>query len=132
MTLIRTDSSGEMGEFSGFVEYLHAAGLAERTVRAYAGRIIAADTWFSANDKDLTQARIGDLIEFAETIPFTASSSRLVAVAKGLHPQGTAILVGLYLALRAHEIAAMRFDRFDPSLTWYRVIGKGGTDATLP
>lgn len=47
-------------------------------------------------------------------------------------PKGTAILAGLYLALRVHEIAMMRWDRFDRDYVRYTVTGKGVYTATLP
>ena len=52
--------------------------------------------------------------------------------AKGWHPQGTAVLCGLYLALRREEIAQLRWDRFDRDLSWYTVHGKGNVYADLP
>lgn len=60
-----------------------------------------------------------------------ASALRKVAVEDG-HPRGTAVLAGLYLALRASEIAGMTWDRFDRDLTRYTVTGKGNYTATLP
>lgn len=50
----------------------------------------------------------------------------------GWHPQGTAVLCGLYLGLRRAEIAAMRWDRFDSDFTAYTVLGKGGYTDTIP
>lgn len=62
-----------------------------------------------------------------------AQASLLVsaAVAAG-RPRGTAVLVGLYLALRAAEIAAMRWENFDRNFENYRVTGKFDYVATLP
>jgi integrase len=56
----------------------------------------------------------------------------LVKVALGWWPQGTAVLAGLYLALRRFEIAKMEWERFDDELKWYRVTGKRSKTATLP
>ena len=56
----------------------------------------------------------------------------LVKVALGWWPQGTAVLMGLYLALRRFEIATAEWGRFDHDLTWYRVTGKRSKTATLP
>ena len=47
-------------------------------------------------------------------------------------PKGTAVLVGLYLALRVNEIAMMRWDRFDSDFTRYTVTGKGDFTTTIP
>lgn len=56
----------------------------------------------------------------------------LVKVALGWHPEGTAVLMGLYLALRRFEIAKAEWGRFDDGLAWYRVTGKRDKTATLP
>lgn len=57
---------------------------------------------------------------------------RLVEVATGWWPEGTAVLFGMFLALRRTEIAIAEWDRFDDNLEWYRVFGKGDKTATLP
>lgn len=60
-------------------------------------------------------------------------ASLLVASALAVgRPRGTAVLVGLYLALRAAEIASMRWDRFDQTFDNYTVTGKFEYSATLP
>lgn len=56
----------------------------------------------------------------------------LVKVALGWWPQGTVVLMGLYLALRRFEIGKAEWGRFDEDLTWYRVTGKRSKTATLP
>lgn len=56
----------------------------------------------------------------------------LVKVSLGWWPQGTVVLLGLYLALRRFEIAKAEWDRFDEGLGWYRVTGKRSKTATLP
>lgn len=56
----------------------------------------------------------------------------LVKAALGWWPHGTAVLCGLYLALRRFEIAKMEWDRFDDTLEWYRVTGKYDKTNTLP
>lgn len=56
----------------------------------------------------------------------------LVLVSLGWYPEGTAVLAGLYLGLRASEIASIRWDRFDPGLAWYTVLGKMDVTAALP
>ena len=57
----------------------------------------------------------------------------LAKTARGWFPQGTAVLLGLYLALRREEIARARWDGFDRDFGWYTLTGaKGGQVATLP
>ncbi|MBA3361775.1 MAG: tyrosine-type recombinase/integrase [Acidimicrobiia bacterium] len=56
----------------------------------------------------------------------------LVKVALGWWPQGTAVLIGLYLALRRFEIAKAEWSRFDDEFAWYTVTGKRSKTATLP
>lgn len=56
----------------------------------------------------------------------------LVKAAKGWHPQGTAVLAGMYLALRREEIAIMEWSRFDDFYTWYTVTGKFDLTDSLP
>jgi integrase len=55
----------------------------------------------------------------------------LVKVSIGWRPEGTAVLFGLYLALRASEIASARWDRLNGD-GWYTVLGKGDRTHTLP
>jgi len=56
----------------------------------------------------------------------------LVKAALGWHPQGTAVLLGLYMALRREEIAVARWDRFDADMEWYTVTGKFDQTADIP
>lgn len=48
------------------------------------------------------------------------------------HPRGTAVLLGLYLALRLTEIATARWDGFDAELERYTLTGEGDYRASLP
>ncbi len=58
-------------------------------------------------------------------------AERLATVARAWGgPAGVAVLRGLYLALRRHEIARVRFDDFADG--WLTVIGKGNETARLP
>ncbi len=59
-------------------------------------------------------------------------ATALVKVSRGWFPQGTAVLLGLYLALRREEISRVRWDRFSPDLTWYTVLGKRDVTAEIP
>jgi integrase len=56
----------------------------------------------------------------------------VVKMATGWWPEGTVVLVGLYLALRRFEIAKMEWSRFSDDLAWYTVTGKYSKTATLP
>ena len=56
----------------------------------------------------------------------------LVKVALGWKPEGTAVLFGMYLALRRTEIAAAEWSRFTDDMGWYTVTGKRDKTATLP
>ncbi len=66
-----------------------------------------------------------------------ADARALVKVSVGWYPAGTAVLIGLYLALRATEIAGFDMSRLDRDPAggvtgWYRVTGKGDRTASLP
>ena len=56
----------------------------------------------------------------------------LVETARGWWPEGTAVLFGMYLALRREEIAKAEWERFDEDMDWYTVTGKNSKTATLP
>lgn len=58
------------------------------------------------------------------------AAQKMATVAFGWHPEGTATLFGLYLALRREEIASARWDRYHDG--WYTVQGKRDVVATLP
>ena len=60
------------------------------------------------------------------------AAAAIANTAEGWHPEGLAALLALYLGLRREEIARARWDRFDRSFEWYRVLGKFDVDATLP
>ena len=63
--------------------------------------------------------------------PDEASRLARAAVEAG-HPEGMAVLLGLYLGLRREEIARARWDRFAPEFDWYTVLGKFSLEATVP
>ena len=56
----------------------------------------------------------------------------LTKTAVGWWPKGTAVLFGLYLALRREEIANAEWSRYDTEHGRYTVTGKGLVTATLP
>lgn len=56
---------------------------------------------------------------------------RLASVAWGRHPEGTVVLVGLYMGLRISEIAAMEWTRFTGD-GWYQCLGKGLKERVVP
>lgn len=56
----------------------------------------------------------------------------LAKAAIGWWPKGTAVLFGLYMALRRTEIAMAEWRRFDGGMEWYTVTGKRSVTATLP
>jgi integrase/recombinase XerD len=56
----------------------------------------------------------------------------LVKTALGWHPEGLAVLFGMYLALRCSEIAMAEWSRFSDGYEWYTVTGKFDKTATLP
>lgn len=59
--------------------------------------------------------------------------ARLLAkTARGWWPDGTAVLLGLYLALRREEIAKLKWTNFDRDLEWATILGKGSRTRSLP
>lgn len=56
----------------------------------------------------------------------------LAKTASGWFPAGTAVLLGLYLALRRMEIAQIRWTDFDRDLDWVTIQGKGARVRTIP
>ena len=58
---------------------------------------------------------------------------RLAAAARSAgYRDGTAVLLAMFLGLRANEVAEAEWERFDAPLAWYRVTGKGDVTATIP
>lgn len=74
--------------------------------------------------------RKGEMVSRALT---DEQARKLLASAKDQHPEGTAVMLGLYLALRVGEMARARWDRFEGDYTWYKVQNiKGGAVDRLP
>ncbi len=60
-------------------------------------------------------------------------AGKLVGAAVNRHPEGTATLIGLYLALRVGEIARFQWTGLDEKMEWYRVQNiKGAAADSLP
>lgn len=47
-------------------------------------------------------------------------------------PEGTAVLMGMYMGLRVTEIASAEWSRFDEHMEWYQCLGKGSKTRYLP
>lgn len=63
----------------------------------------------------------------------SVEDARLLAKAARYRiPEGLAVGFGLYMALRASEIASVQWSRFDDRMEWYTVLGKGDETYTLP
>lgn len=56
----------------------------------------------------------------------------LARTADGWWPHGSAVLLGLYLALRREEIASLRWECFDHDMEWVTIFGKGSKTRYLP
>lgn len=69
---------------------------------------------------------------FCQAVTLLEAASLHRAALHFAFPKGTVVLAGLYLALRVHEIAMMRWDLFDKDFSRYTVTGKGTYTATLP
>jgi integrase len=57
---------------------------------------------------------------------------QLDLTARGRAPDGLAVLMGLYLALRRGEMARLRWEDFDDDMEWVDVFGKGSRRRLLP
>lgn len=89
--------------------------------------------WMEIPDPGLKAIRVPPKPRYFCQAVSELEARRLVRVAADAgHPRGSAVLSGLYLALRVSEIAGMRWDRFDSSLDYYTVTGKGDYTARLP
>lgn len=56
----------------------------------------------------------------------------LAKTARSWFPEGTAVMLGLYMALRSNEIATFKLTRLTSDGEWYTVTGKGDRTHTLP
>ena len=88
--------------------------------------------WMDRMNAPLRAVRVPPQPEMVNKSVEVDEAKRLVETAKGWWPQGTAVLFGMYLALRREEIAKAEWERFDTNLEWYTVTGKGDKTATIP
>jgi len=88
--------------------------------------------WQDRNDAPLRAIRVPPQPQMVNKALEVEEAKALVETARGWWPEGTAVLFGMYLALRREEIAQAEWDRFDEDLTWYTVTGKNSKTATLP
>jgi integrase/recombinase XerD len=88
--------------------------------------------WQDRMDAPLRAVRVPPQPAMVNKALEAEDAKRLVETAKGWWPQGTAVLFGMYLALRCAEIAKAEWERFDENLEWYTVTGKFDKTATLP
>ena len=56
----------------------------------------------------------------------------MVKAARGWYPQGTAVMLGFGLALRASEIGGFRLDGLDEKREWYTLQGKRDVVGSIP
>lgn len=81
----------------------------------------------------LKAIRLPDKGEMVSRALSEEEARAIVTVAMDHHPEGTAVMLGLYLALRVGEIARVRWDGFDEAMEWYSVTNiKGGAVDRLP
>jgi integrase len=88
--------------------------------------------WMDRMDAPLRAIRVPPQPAMVNQALNVEDAKRLVETARGWWPEGTAVLFGMYLALRREEIAAAEWERFDDAMGWYRVTGKNAKTATLP
>jgi integrase len=117
-------------DLAGFATTLPASTSSRRQTRS------ALHYWFEwmeISDPGLKAIRVPPKPRYYCQAVSELEARRLVRAALDVgHPQGSAVLSGLYLALRVSEIAAMRWDRFDLGFEHYTVTGKGDYTARLP
>ena len=88
--------------------------------------------WQDRNDAPLRAIRVPPQPDMVCRAVEVEEAAALVETAKGWHPQGLAVLFGMYLALRREEIAKAEWERFDEDMEWYTVTGKFDKTATIP
>lgn len=117
---------------------IHLAEYAESIPKSHATRVqlrCALKHWWDWQDLPSMDAAIrvppAPRMVCRALEPGEARQLTKTAVEVG-YPKGTAVLMGLYLALRRFEIAGARWDGFDAGLDWYTVTGKGDVTATIP
>ena len=88
--------------------------------------------WQDRQDAPLRAVRVPPQPAMVNQALDVEDAKRLVETARGWWPEGTAVLFGMYLALRREEIARAEWSRFDEDMEWYTVTGKNSKTATLP
>lgn len=90
-------------------------------------------TWLALPDPGLKAIRVPPKPRYycQAVDEYEAKLLHKVALEEG-HPRGTAVLLGLYLALRVSEIADAKWDGFDNRLQKYTLTGKQDYTATIP
>lgn len=88
--------------------------------------------WAERTNPPLKAVRVPPAPEMVCRAITETQARDLAKTAAGWWPEGTAVLAGLYLALRRFEIAKMEWERFDDTREWYRVTGKYDKTNTLP
>lgn len=89
-------------------------------------------TWVGRTNPPVKAIRVPSQPEMVCRAVEEIDARALAKTAIGWWPKGTAVLFGLYLALRRTEIAAAEWSRFSSDMEWYTVIGKRDKTATLP
>lgn len=88
--------------------------------------------WVGRTNPPVKAVRVPPQPEMVNRAVEEIDARALAKTAIGWWPKGTAVLFGLYLALRRTEIAAAEWSRFSSDMEWYTVIGKRDKTATLP
>lgn len=123
---LATVTAGELADYSTRLPFSHA----------YRGQFAAAVNhyWRSVGrwNGPIKAIRVPPQPDMVCQAVEDSEARDLVKTALGWHPEGLAVLFGLYLALRREEIAKAEWARFSRDFEWYTVTGKGDKTSTLP